>query len=178
MAERWQTWAAIVSAVVAAVALALSWQWNQQNDKVTARQEARLDVQEQRLDRQEVEQYASKVYLGEAPRYFYEEFGGRPDVGEITWVVINASGTQVNGAWVEGAPDPTGRSTAINIDGVQRCTLYSLPPDFQPVALHFTDPYGDWRRPLGARLDRGYQPMLPEDTGDAPYLMDVRDCSR
>jgi hypothetical protein len=174
MAERWQTRAAIASAVVAAVALALSWQWNRQNDKVTARQEARLDVQEQRLNRQEVEQYASKVYLGEALQYFYEEFG-RPEGG--TWVVVNASGTQVNGAWVEGGPDENGQPTAINIDGVQRCTLYSLPPGFRPVALYFTDPYGDWRRRLGAQLEGGYQPMPAEDTGVSPYVMDVEDCS-
>ena len=132
MAERWQTWAAIVSAVVAAVALALSWQWNQQNDEVTARQEARLDVQEQRLDRQEVEQYASKVYLGEAPQYFYEEFGGRPAVGEITWVVINARARRSTALGSRArrtrrADRPPSTSTASNGARCTRSPLISSP---------------------------------------------------
>ena len=127
-------------------------------------------------------QYSNKVYLGEAPQYYYAAF---PDAVIPTMVVINASGIELGDVWIEGTD---GRG--VKIDGIQRCTLYSVPLTtrdgvaFVPEAVYFRDPYGTWRRTADGDLqDNAGIVGIPEGvdfgpTGRAGALpMDVEDCS-
>jgi hypothetical protein len=155
-----------VSALAAVVALGLTW-------FIADRQEGRLDQQEERLDRQEEQQYANNVYVGEAPDYFEHKIEGQ----QITWVVINATGTELYDVWVEGKENDKGERTSINIDGIQRCTMYSLDAGFEPTGVHFKDPHGVWYRSLHGPLRHDYQPMPDPDTANSPAYQDVQDCS-
>ena len=57
MAERWEK----LGAVVAIGTLGVTVFWNMRQDE--------------RIDRQEDEQFASTVYVGEAPQYYYDAHG-------------------------------------------------------------------------------------------------------
>jgi hypothetical protein len=143
----------------------------------------------ERLDWEQTHQHASKIYLGEAPQYFYREFDRDEDL--ITWVVLNASGIEVNNVWIEGKNDKW-----IGIQGIQRCTMYSAPlytedgTEFVPVAVHFSDPISVdghfiWRRTTTGELhktgmsiaDRREMDPDGRDDGNPGPVMDVRDCS-
>jgi hypothetical protein len=145
---------------------------------------------ENRLNWQLSHEYSNKVYLGEAPQYFYDLY---PKVGdEITWVVLNSSGVEIHDVWVEGQNDRW-----IRIQGIQRCTMYSLPlftsdPDhpeeFEPVAVHFSDPHSVrgnylWHRATTGELGTDGKPIPTKeedpdgDDADSPHLMDVEGCS-
>jgi hypothetical protein len=59
------------------------------------------------LNQQETQQNASKVYLGEAPKYAYayaydKHFVSDPNGNEVVWVVMNASDVQIGDTWIEG----------------------------------------------------------------------------
>jgi hypothetical protein len=136
---------------------------------------------EERLDYEQAHKYADKVYLGEAPQYYYDKYGKDPD--SITWVVLNASGIEIRGVWIEGE-----RDTWIKIQGIQRCTMYRAPLGFEPVAVHFTDPVSVnedyvWRRTTTGELtpDGRKWPTKKEDpdgdNGNSDDPMDVQDCS-
>jgi len=159
-----QAIAAAASTVTTCVALAISL--------------IALDVARQsdeRQDRQERQQYADKIYIGEAPLSVLSAFPqGDPD--DIGQVVVNASGVQVEDVWVR---DATGHRQVV-IEGVQRCTRYALPQDFQPAELYFTDPIGHWRRPYGEQVlevpDEDFAP-LPERTDPTEAYADLPDCA-
>jgi hypothetical protein len=123
--------ATVVATIIALLALRVSFQT------------------ENRVQQDGTQQNASKVYLGEAPKYAYtyayqNHLVSKPD--EIVWVVMNASDVQIGNVWVEGE---NGKWDFIN--NVQGCSLYALPYGFgQPVAIDFSDSYGQWRRAVGA----------------------------
>jgi hypothetical protein len=122
-----------------------------------------------RLDRQESEQNASHIYLGEPPQYASSKFKTE---GKGVWtVVMNASGTQVDDVWVEGEGN-----TSVTIDGLQRCSMYALPEGFKPVAVHFLDSYGRWRRPVDGPPERNGRTPPARDTANSPWWMDVGGC--
>lgn len=120
---------------------------------------------EDRLNRQDVQQFASRVYLGEAPEDMCAEHGDDQD-GEPCRAVVNASAVEVVNVWVEGSD---GRR--IVIQGVQRCHVYNLEPGFDPVQLYFSDPVGNWHRSYGKALeqleaDRDMTPPATPTTDD------------
>lgn len=150
------TVAASIAAIASAIAAGLSVQAaNTANDRVQL---------------QDTRQFANKVYVGEAPRYAYDVMGVPAD--GIWWVVMNPTGVQIDRLWVEGRD---GRS--IVIEGVQRCTMYALARGFIPIALHFTDAYGKWRRPVEGQLDHEYREMPTRGTHNSPWDMDIKDCA-
>lgn len=163
-------WAAALSAIVATIALGATLYFNYKNDERADRQDERLERQEAAQTQQEREQFANKVMVGEAPQYFYDTFGS-PPANTITWVVINASSTQLNGVWVEGRNGST-----VRINGIQRCTMYSLEPGFDPVGVHFKDPNDSWFRPVDGDLTHAYRPMPDTDTSDSPEALEVENC--
>jgi hypothetical protein len=130
---------------------------------------------DERLRRQESQQYANKVFLGEPPREEYTGQGARKLApGQTIWrVVLNTSGVQIENLWVEGED---GRS--VRIQGVQRCSMYALPADFVPTNLYFTDPLGGkWRRQQNGQLDDQFREMIPRDTDDSPWYDTIDGCS-
>ena len=148
------------------------------------------DRNERRLEWDRTHQYANKVYIGEAPQYYYEKYP-RKEGDPITRVVINASGIEVRDVWVEGRNEGGTGGDGIKIEGIQRCTMYSVPlttkdeEPLDPKAVHFTEPYAEegsfnWRRTIEGRLDRGGSD-IPEEVTFGPEggsnAMDVQDCS-
>lgn len=165
--------AAIVSAAVAVVAIPISivsLVYANRSDARLEVQDNRQQVQEERLDRQDKQQYASKVYVGEVPQYFYTDFRSH-GVAPVVWAVINASGTQLDDVWVEEKD-----GSAVLFGVVQRCTFYTLYDDFDPVAVHFTDPYGKWRRGVGIALESDAAPV-PDVKYGSEYTADLKNCS-
>jgi hypothetical protein len=144
------------------------------------------------LNWEQTHQYANKVYLGEAPQYFYDAFRNHPNAVEaapVTWVVLNASGVELHDVWIEGEGDRW-----IKIDRIQRCTMYSAPhvmddgTEFVPAAVHFTDPISInggyvWRRATTGALEGTGTSIAtkeetdPADDGDSHFVLDVTDCS-
>ncbi|MFB9704894.1 hypothetical protein [Rhodococcus aetherivorans] len=131
-----------------------------------------------RVDRLENEQFANKVYLGEAPQYFYEDYKIDPSVVGPTWVVMNASGTEISRVWVE-----SNDNTRINIQGIQRCTAYSLPKqlengqEFVPAVVHFEDPYGSWKRNRYGPLETDNSEWQDSTDGISERPFDIKDCN-
>jgi hypothetical protein len=149
--------AAVASAIIAIFALMVSRQT------------------EDRLNQQETQQNASRVYVGEASKYAYAYAYKNRLSGphEVLSVIMNASGAQVDNVWVEGEND-----TSVVIGSVQRYSLYALPHGFKPVAVDFTDSYGQWRRAVGSGPERnGFNSPPGQDTGDSPWWLDVQGCS-
>lgn len=130
--------AAIVATVVAIVSLVLA-----------AMSYATADSAEDRLNTQELEQYASKVMLREANADEYAQLGrGR---SPSTWVVVNYSGAQAEKVWVTD-----NANTYYRIQGLEPCGYYAFDPGFTPTELYFVDAVGrQWHRPYG-------QPLIAE----------------
>lgn len=141
---------AAVAAIAAVASFALAWRTDQ------------------RLDRQEEEQVASRVALSEAPKFAYDE---RPPEDLVYWVVMNYSGSQVDDVWVEGDG-----GASVRIGGVQPCSLYALPDGFRPVAVHFSDTFDRWRREVGSGPARNGEPPPRDDTADSPFFLDLPNC--
>jgi hypothetical protein len=163
----------IVSTLAALVALFSLYQADKSAD--VARQGLDLaERNERRLDRQDRQLYANKVYMGEPSPIEYRDHP--PEPGSDIWrVVINASGLQVEDVWVA---DDFGRS--VNIRGVQRCIMYALPADFEAKHLYFTDPNGRWHRPYGGQLEEvslDAHPLPESDTDNSPWYAVLQDCA-
>jgi hypothetical protein len=143
------------------------------------------------LNWEQTHQHANKVYLGEAPQYFYKEYEDNPEAVKETWVVLNASGVEIRDVWIEGQDDQW-----IRIQGIQRCTMYSVPhatddgAQFVPEAVHFSDPISTeagyvWRRTTAGAIDGDGTPLRSKeqadpdgtDNGESPLTLDVQDCS-
>lgn len=123
-----------------------------------------------RLDRQDTQQVAAKVFLSEAPPYAYAAHP--PPAGRTQWVVLNTSPAPISDVWVEGAS-----KRSVNIQDVSGCTMYAVPSDFKPIAVNFKDEHGNWRRAAGAAAPRLLgQPMPSRDSDDSPWFYDVRGC--
>jgi len=135
-----------------------------------------LHVQNQ-VERLEIQQYASKVYIGEPPKYAYD----RHQHGEETlYVVMNASETQIESVWVDGTKNDGGLQvdSTMLIQGIPRCSMYALPEGFDPSGVHFQDSYGHWVRPFGDvpsesddQMPDGYDESL-----ESPWWEDVEGC--
>lgn len=167
MSDNKSTWASIWSAVLALLALPISVV----SVVFASHNDDRLQEQADRLDRQETQQFASKVYIGEVPQYVYDEYGprvGRPPV----WSVINASGIQVDDVWVEGKD---GRS--VRLGAVQRCTIYTFRKDFAPAVVYFTDPFGEWNRPVERPLAVGRKATPADPSAESQVTVDLRNCA-
>ena len=173
--------AAVASALAAILALYALWQADESNgiakdsSSVAARGLTLAESNELRLNKQELQQYANKIYLGEPSPAEYIRHP-LPRVTDIWHVVINASGLQAENVWVA---DDTGRT--VRIQGLQRCSMYALPPDFEVKHLYFTDPYGDWYRPYGGQLEvvkeEEFRPPPNPDTDDSPWFEPVQNCA-
>jgi hypothetical protein len=125
----------------------------------------------QRLDQQDKVQVAAKVLLEEAPVYAAKEHPVASN--HFQYVVLNGSATQIDDVWVEGSD---GRS--VNIQGIQSCTMYSLPDGFRALAVNFRDAQGRWRRGLGSAAPSPDGKEMPaRDTDDSPWLLDVHACN-
>jgi hypothetical protein len=130
---------------------------------------------EDRLNRQDSQQFASRIYLGEAPGPECQRHG---DVqgDNICRVVINASGVQVENVWVENS-----EGLSITILGVQRCHMYALTPGFVHEHLYFSDPYGNWHRQYGGPLERLPDGELhapdPDTGGDSVWDEPLQNCA-
>jgi len=156
--------AAVLSAAAAFAALLVSFQ----SLRIARDAQTALHLQQR-------EQIASRVYLSEAPHYAYAHapqawltaLNGHPG-----YVVMNASTVQVNQVWIEGP-----HHTSVNIWGLQGCSLYALPPGFQPIAVDFADPYGHWRRTFAGTLTSHGKPMPAEATDGSPWWADARSCT-
>lgn len=122
-----------------------------------------------RVDRQDTQQVAAKVFLSEAPPYA-DAVHPRP-VGRTQWVVLNTSPAPISEVWVEGVSN-----RSVKIQDVSGCTMYALPSDFRPIAVNFKDEHGNWRREAGAAPRVLGQPMPARDTDDSPWFYDVRGC--
>ena len=121
-------------------------------------------MNEARQNRQDVQQYADKIYLGEPPTSVYAH--DRHPValrGQIWRVVINASGVQAENVWVTD-----GDGLSINIRGLQRRSMYAFPVGFKVEHLYFTDPNGNWHRRFGGQVER-----VPDDRYIAPPAEDT-----
>ena len=110
---------------------------------------------ELRIEQQERQQVAAKIYLGEAPKYVYDEFG--EDGTPVRWVVVNFSSAQVVNVWVTGD-----HRRSLIIGGLQACSVYGLPYGFVPEDLYFTDVYGDWHVPLKRAPSKRWQKTAQE----------------
>jgi hypothetical protein len=132
-----------------------------------------------KINKQEDEQFASFVDLGEVPSDVYnsaefkEKLGDKRD-DDVWWAVINPSPVAIRGVWVEGS-----NGEFVRIGEIQRCTLYALhqsgeaiPVDFAPSAIHFKDPKGEWRLSVDGDLDKDKYEDTPsgDDYGDARDL--------
>jgi hypothetical protein len=136
---------------------------------------------EARVQQDETQQNASKVYVEEAPKYAYTyAFNNYPmsNSDGIVWVVMNASDVQIGNVWVEGK---NGKWDFMN--NVQGCSLYALPQGFKPVAIDFSDSYGQWRRAVGAGPKlRNFNPpskaklKLHGKLWGSPWWLDVPNC--
>jgi predicted protein tyrosine phosphatase len=129
---------------------------------------------EDRLDREERQQYASKVYVGEARH----RKRIRKSVPGSVWpdrrfgMNINMSGVQMENVWVEGRDRRT-----VRMQGVQRCSMYALPATFIPVDLYFSNPVGHkWHRGEGGVLDGNFKQMPQHGTDPSPWYDAVPDC--
>jgi len=169
----------IASVVIVSAGLSM-WALRQSNESnrlaeqsaVTARDSLALaERNETRLEKQDLQQIAIRVYLGEPSRQGYERHPTQ-ERGQVWRVVINASGLQVENVWVA---DDNGRS--VKIQGLQRCSMYALPPDFVPRHLYFTDPNGRWHRGYGGQIDTFWLPPPDSDTDDSPWFEPLQDCA-
>lgn len=125
---------------------------------------------DQRLDRQEQQQVASKVLLTEAPPYAYQRHPPKGD--RVWWVVENTSTEPIDDVWVEGK-----NGTSVSLWQVQRCSIYALPLDFLPVAVNFRGSHGRWRRQSGAFPIEPVGKVPPtKDTADSAWTMDLQGC--
>jgi hypothetical protein len=156
----------LAAAVIALFALVAS---NRANDRVT---------------QDETQQNASKVYVEEAPKYGYayayqHNYNHlKSDPYEIIWIVMNASDVQIGNVWIEGK---NGNWDFMN--NVQGCSLYALPSGFKPVAIDFSDSYGQWRRAIGVGpKQRNFNPpskaklKLQGKLWGSPWWLDVPNC--
>lgn len=124
------------------------------------------------------QQFANKVYLGEATPSLYTKHPKRvnPAGREVIsrWV-FNVSGIEITNVWVRSVDDKW-----IRIGGIQRCTAYSVPADFVAQDLYFTDPIGKWHKTWGGASvrqdDYGRTPDMADDA-DSEFDEPIEGCA-
>ncbi|GAA5025262.1 hypothetical protein GCM10023258_18080 [Terrabacter aeriphilus] len=126
---------------------------------------------EDRLDRQEQMQVADRILLEAGPQYARAKHPPLSDSDPL-WVVRNGSPYPVDNVWVEGR-----NGSAVRLWQVQSCTMYGLPRGFSPVAIHFTDKAGDWRRGPGSREATPVSNVFPIAGPSGSWVMDVQGCN-
>jgi hypothetical protein len=129
-----------------------------------------IQANQNRTNQLNNQQTASKVYIGEEPPYAYTV---HPKVdGEIRYVVMNTSASQVNDVWVEGK-----HGRYVKIWGVQGCTMYALPQRFIPVAVDYTDANGRWRNVFEGYPQEDGKPLPKKGDESSPWDMPAQNCS-
>ena len=108
---------------------------------------------EERSNRQELQQYASKILLREANAIEYQRLDKSKG---LTWVVVNYSGAQAEQVWVRD-----GSGNYYRIQGLEPCSYYAFGPGFVPSDLYFVDAVGRrWHREYGKEpVTDGFVPM-------------------
>ncbi len=165
--------AAAVSAVATGVAAAIALNANAKSDEANQRaaEANQIAADANDIARRAQSRQAASEKRAEARLVELAEEGGElvakfalPTGTKIQqwYVVRNRSSTQTGGVWVEVTDN-----TVTRIDGVQSCSLYMLDAEFRPVAVHFTNGHGTWRREMVKDPVEDLAPMPTKGTHSA-----------